>query len=226
MDISVAVTERTDEAELMGSVVKLLASSVEVPLVIDSTETEVMEVALKTAPGRCLINSTHLEGGRSKADQVFELSRQHNAAVLVLTIDEEGMAKTAQRKLDVARRIYDIAVQEHGLKAEDLVFDTLTFTLATGDPDFSNSAIETIEGLATGNDLHPIQEAFVEKGAIQCGFCTPGMVLSAKAFLAKNGDPTEEQVREGISGNLCRCTGYEKIVEAVLAAASKMKEKD
>ena len=155
LDISVAVTERTDEAELMGRVVKLLASSVEVPLVIDSTETEVMEVALKTAPGRCLINSTHLEGGRSKADRVFELSRQHNAAVLVLTIDEEGMAKTAQRKLGIARRIYDIAVQEYGLKAEDLVFDTLTFTLATGDPDFSNSAIETIEGIRLIKDKIP-----------------------------------------------------------------------
>jgi len=155
LDISVAVTERTDETELMGRVVKLLASSVEVPLVIDSTETEVMETALKTAPGRCLINSTHLEGGRSKADQVFELSRQHNAAVLILTIDEQGMAKTAQRKLDVARRIYDIAIREHGLQAEDLVFDTLTFTLATGDPDFSSSAIETIEGIRLIKDKLP-----------------------------------------------------------------------
>ncbi len=88
------------------------------------------------------------------------------------------------------------------------------------------SRIETIEGLAEGNRLHPIQEAFVEKGAIQCGFCTPGMILTAKALLEENGDPTEEEVRKAISGNLCRCTGYEKIVEAVLQAAATMKEKD
>ena len=88
------------------------------------------------------------------------------------------------------------------------------------------SRIETIEGLAEGNRLHPLQEAFVGKGAIQCGFCTPGMILTAKALLEENGDPTEEEVRKAISGNLCRCTGYEKIVEAVLEAAATMKEKD
>lgn len=147
LDISVAVTERPDEAELMRKVVKQLAMGVEVPLVIDTTEPDVMEVALKTAPGRCLLNSTHLEAGRARADQVFSLAKEHNAAVLCLTIDEGGMAKTAQRKLQVARRLYEIAVNDHGLHAEALVFDTLTFTLATGDPEFANSAIDTIEAI-------------------------------------------------------------------------------
>ncbi|HEX7975989.1 MAG TPA: vitamin B12 dependent-methionine synthase activation domain-containing protein [Anaerolineales bacterium] len=110
-------------------------------------EPEVMELALKTAPGRCLLNSTHLESGRLKADRVFALAKEHNAAVLCLTIDERGMAKTAQSKLEVARRIYEIAVNEHGLRPEALVFDTLTFTLATGDPEFANSAIETLDGI-------------------------------------------------------------------------------
>ncbi len=147
LDISVAVTERSDEVELMRKVVKKLASGVEAPLVIDTTELEAMEVALKTAPGRCMLNSTHLEAGRTKADRVFSLARQHNAAVLVLTIDEQGMAKTAQTKLDVARRIFDIAVNEHGLQPSALVFDALTFTLATGDPEFADSAHETLEGI-------------------------------------------------------------------------------
>ena len=147
LDISVAVTERPDEGELMRKVVKKLAMGVEVPLVIDTTEPDVMETALKTAPGRCLLNSTHLESGRQKADRVFGLAKEHNAAVLVLTIDENGMAKTAQRKLEVAQRLYEIAVQDHGLKPESLVYDTLTFTLATGDPEFANSAIETIDGI-------------------------------------------------------------------------------
>src|SRR5512140_1144054 len=147
LDISVAVTERPDELELMRKVVKKLEMGVEVPLVIDTTEPDVMEIALKTAPGRCLINSTHLEAGREKADKIFGLAKTHNAAVIVLTIDEDGMAKPAERKLEVARRIYDIAVNDHGLRPDDLVYDTLTFTLATGDEEFSNSAIETIEGI-------------------------------------------------------------------------------
>ena len=147
LDISCAVTERPDEVELMRKVVKKLEMGVDVPLVIDTTELDVLEVALKTAPGRCLINSTHLEAGRAKADKVFKLAKEHNAAVIVLTIDEQGMAKTRERKLEVAKRIYDIAVNEHGLKPEDLVYDALTFTLATGDAEFVNSAIETIEGI-------------------------------------------------------------------------------
>ncbi|MCX7837842.1 MAG: methionine synthase [Anaerolineae bacterium] len=147
LDVSTAVTERPDEAELMRRVVKKLATSVDVPLVIDTTEPDVLEIALKTAPGRCLINSTHLEGGRAKADKVFALAKQHNAAVICLTIDEQGMAKTRERKLQIAERLHTIAVHEHGLRPSDLVFDTLTFTLATGDPEFVNSAIETLEGI-------------------------------------------------------------------------------
>lgn len=86
--------------------------------------------------------------------------------------------------------------------------------------------IVTIEGLAEGGRLHPIQEAFVEHGAVQCGFCIPGMILSAKALLDENPDPTEEEVKEAISGNLCRCTGYSSAVKAILAAAKAKEEGD
>ncbi|MEW5724544.1 MAG: (2Fe-2S)-binding protein [Thermodesulfobacteriota bacterium] len=81
--------------------------------------------------------------------------------------------------------------------------------------------VTTIEGLADGDKLHPLQQAFVEKGAIQCGFCTPGMILSAKALLDKKKRPSETEIRTALSGNLCRCTGYQKIVEAVEEAARK-----
>jgi aerobic-type carbon monoxide dehydrogenase small subunit (CoxS/CutS family) len=84
-------------------------------------------------------------------------------------------------------------------------------------------AIMTIEGVADGERLHPVQEAFLDAGAVQCGYCTPGMVLSAVALLSRNADPTEAEIREAISGNLCRCTGYVKQVEAIQRAAARMR---
>ena len=82
--------------------------------------------------------------------------------------------------------------------------------------------ITTIEGLAKGDELHPIQQAFVDHGGFQCGFCTPGMIMSAKALLDANPQPTDEEIRQGISGNFCRCTGYTKIIESIKAAAKDM----
>ncbi len=83
--------------------------------------------------------------------------------------------------------------------------------------------IMTIEGLAKDGELHPIQQGFWEKHGLQCGFCTPGMMMSARAFLKDNPSPTDDQIRQGISGNLCRCTGYNKIVEAIQFAATKLR---
>jgi carbon-monoxide dehydrogenase small subunit len=91
--------------------------------------------------------------------------------------------------------------------------------------DAQNKNITTIEGLAEGEKLHPLQEAFVKHGGIQCGFCTPGMIMSAKALLDEKPDPTPLQVRTAISGNLCRCTGYQQIVDSVMAAAKTMGSK-
>ncbi len=84
--------------------------------------------------------------------------------------------------------------------------------------------VTTIEGVADGNTLHPVQDAFIEAGAVQCGYCTPGMILVALALLRQNPDPTEAEVRRSISGNLCRCTGYQKIVEGVLLAARWLRD--
>ncbi len=83
-------------------------------------------------------------------------------------------------------------------------------------------SITTIEGLSKNGELHPLQESFIEEGALQCGFCTPGMILSAKALLDKNPDPTDEEIKIAIAGNLCRCTGYKKIITAIKSAAQKM----
>lgn len=147
LDICVALTERPDELDIMHKVVKKIAPVIKVPLVIDSTEVDVIEAALKTAPGRCLINSTNLEAGPEKAARVFSLAKKYNAAVIVLTIDEKGMAKTVDRKLEIAERLIKMATEEFGLRTSDLVIDALTFTLATGEEEFNRSAIETIEGI-------------------------------------------------------------------------------
>lgn len=86
----------------------------------------------------------------------------------------------------------------------------------------NGKSVETIEGVAQNGKLHPLQEGFWERHGLQCGYCTPGMIMSAKYLLSQNPDPTEEEIRWGISGNLCRCTGYNKIVEAIQYAASQL----
>jgi 5-methyltetrahydrofolate--homocysteine methyltransferase len=147
LDVCMALTERTDEAAQMRRLVKKLSLSVEAPLVIDSTEANVIEEALKACPGSPLINSINMENGRERIDTVMPLVVRYGAAVIALTIDPVGMAKTAERKLEIARAIHAIVTGEYGLPPERLVFDALTFTLATGEAEFLDSAIETIEGI-------------------------------------------------------------------------------
>jgi len=89
--------------------------------------------------------------------------------------------------------------------------------------EISGKRIDTIEGMAQGDELHPLQKKFIEHVALQCGICTPGLLIAAKHFLEENPDPTEEEVRYGIAGNLCRCTGYQNIIKAVIDAAAEMR---
>lgn len=147
LDLCVALTERTDEDEQMREVVKRVSLSQPAPVQIDSTEPEVIQLALEQTPGRAIVNSINLEAGRDKADVVVPLAIQHGAAIIALTIDEVGMAKTAERKVEIAKRIYEICVDEHGLDPELLIYDVLTFTLTTGDEEWRPSAVETINGI-------------------------------------------------------------------------------
>jgi 5-methyltetrahydrofolate--homocysteine methyltransferase len=147
LDVCVALTERSDEAHQMVEVVKRLRSSVEAPLVIDSTERDVLERALDAYPGRPILNSFNLEAGREKADFVLGLADRHGAFVVAMTIDEVGMAHTADRKVEVARRIHALACDEHGLPPERLIFDVLTFPVTTGQEDLRDDAHQTIEGI-------------------------------------------------------------------------------
>lgn len=91
-------------------------------------------------------------------------------------------------------------------------------------PQVEGRKVETIEGLAGGDQLHPLQQAFIDESAVQCGYCIPGMIISAKALLDKNDSPTREEIKRAISGNLCRCTGYVKIIKAVEVAAKRIRE--
>jgi 5-methyltetrahydrofolate--homocysteine methyltransferase len=147
LDVQVALTERTDETEQMCTLVKKLSLSVDAPLVLDSTDADVVTEALKRAPGRTIINSINLENGRERTDTVLTQAREHGAVVVALTIDEEGMAREVEHKVRVAKRIYDIAVNEYGLAPHDLIFDALTLPLTTGDIAEANGAKNTLEGI-------------------------------------------------------------------------------
>jgi 5-methyltetrahydrofolate--homocysteine methyltransferase len=147
LDVCVALTERQDEDEQMRRVVKRISLTQPAPIQVDSTEPDVIETALEQIPGRAIVNSINLEAGRDKLDRVVPLAKAHGAALIALTIDEVGMAKTADRKIEIAKRITSLCCDEHGLDPELLIFDCLTFTLTTGDEEWKPSAIETIEGI-------------------------------------------------------------------------------
>src|SRR3712207_2193256 len=147
LDLCVALTERTDEDEQMRLVAKKVSLTQPAPIQVDSTEPEVIETALEQIPGRAIVNSVNLEAGEDKLNKVVPIAMAHGAALIALTIDEVGMAKTRERKFEVAKRITDLVCNRHGMDPELLIFDALAFTLTTGDEEWKPSAIETIEGI-------------------------------------------------------------------------------
>jgi len=136
-------------------VMKFFNTQVTLPLVIDSTEYPVIEEALKLYAGRAIVNSINMEDGEERMAHVLPLCKRYGAAVIALTIDEKGMAKSRQSKFEIAERIIDLSVNKYGMREEDLIFDTLTFTLGSGDDEFRKSAIETIEAIRIIKSAHP-----------------------------------------------------------------------
>src|SRR3954465_11148246 len=183
LDLCVALTERQDEDEQMRKVVKRIALTQPAPLQIDTTEPDVMRAALEQNPGRAVINSINLEAGRDKADSVVPLAKQHGAALIALTIDEVGMAKTAERKLEIAKRIHDICVDDHGFDPELLIFDLLTFTLTTGDDEWKPSAIETIEGIKLVKKELPAVKTSLGVSNVSFGVSQPARAVLNSVFL-------------------------------------------
>ncbi|HEX6483654.1 MAG TPA: methionine synthase [Ktedonobacteraceae bacterium] len=147
LDVCVALTERVDEAEQMAKTVKKLSMGIEAPLVIDSTEPDVLKAALETYPGRAIINSINMENGRQRIESVVPMAIEHGSAVVALTIDEISMGKTTARKVEIAHKIYDICVNEYGLAPNSLIFDTLTFPITTGQEELQTAAIETLDAI-------------------------------------------------------------------------------
>ncbi|MCD6259341.1 MAG: methionine synthase [Helicobacteraceae bacterium] len=154
LDVSVGFAGR-DETKDMQEVMSLYAQKISLPLMPDSTQTKGLETALKLIGGKAIINSVNLEDGIEKFDEVCALAKKFGAALVCLTIDEEGMAKTVDKKLEVAERIIDLATSRHGIKKEDLVFDVLTFTLGSGDEEYFEAGINTIEAIRELRKRHP-----------------------------------------------------------------------
>ncbi len=146
LDVCVATTERTDEDAQMRRVVKMLQQGVDAPLVLDTTEPEVMRIALETNPGRAILNSVHLESGPAKLERVATLAQQHGAAMVAMCIDEQGQAETAERKVEVATRIYDIVVRDFGMAPSTLIYDTLVFPITTGQEQYRNAGARGARG--------------------------------------------------------------------------------
>jgi len=143
--------------------------------------------------------------------------------------DVEFLCQAEETLLDVLRDRLGLTGAKEGCGTGDcgacsvIVDGRLVCACLVLGAEAEGQSIETIEGMATGDKLHPLQEKFLEHAALQCGICTPGFLMAAKDLLARNADPSEEEIRFGLAGNLCRCTGYDKIVRAVQDAAKVMK---
>ena len=184
LDLCVALTERSDEDEQMRLVAKKVSLTQPSPIQIDSTEPEVIETALEQIPGRAIVNSVNLEAGRDKLDRVVPIAMAHGAALIALTIDEVGMAKTRERKLEIARRIKELVCDEHGMDPELLIFDALTFTLTTGDDEWKPSAVETIEGIRLIKSELPGVKTSLGVSNVSFGIGLPARSVLNSVFLS------------------------------------------
>ena len=161
-------------------------------------------------------------------------NRPHGAQTIPVSLEVNG--KTYELDIEPHELLLDVVRERLGLtgvkRSCDMEVCGACTLLVDGRPVSSctlpafearGKRVETIEGLAAGGKLHPLQECFIEHGGFQCGFCTPGMILAAKALLAENSNPTDEEIKHFMHGNICRCTGYKKIIESIMAAAKKMR---
>ena len=155
--------------------------------------------------------------------------KKHHVSTTINGDEVDFLCETSETLLDVLRDNLHLTGAKEGCGTGDCGACSVTLDgvlvcscLVLG-VEAEGKEIETIEGMADGDELHPLQRKFVEHIALQCGICTPGLLISARSLLEKNPNPTEEEVRFGLAGNLCRCTGYQNIIEAVMDAAQEMR---
>ncbi|MBA2513582.1 MAG: homocysteine S-methyltransferase family protein, partial [Solirubrobacterales bacterium] len=183
LDLCVALTERSDEDEQMRLVAKKVSLSQPAPIQIDSTEPDVIATALDQIPGRAIVNSVNLEAGRDKLARVVPIALEHGAALIALTIDEVGMAKTVERKVEIAKRIHEMVCTEHGMDPELLIFDLLTFTLTTGDEEWRPSAVATVEGIRALKAELPAVKTSLGVSNVSFGIGLPARSVLNSVFL-------------------------------------------
>ncbi|MCK6443561.1 methionine synthase [Elstera cyanobacteriorum] len=217
LDLCTAFVGR-NEVEDMTQAVSRMRGSVNAPLVIDSTELPVLEAALKLYGGKAILNSINFEDGEGPAEKRMELAKRFGAAVVALTIDEEGMAKDVERKLEIARRLYDFAVNRYGLPASDLMFDPLTFTICTGNEDDRKLGLWTLDAIERIATEMPECQIVLGLSNISFGLNPAARHVLNSVFL-------DHAVRRGMTGaivHLSKITPLHKIPEEEVRVAEDL----
>jgi 5-methyltetrahydrofolate--homocysteine methyltransferase len=207
-----------DEKGYMSGILEKIATRVPAPILVDSTEADVIEEALKRVPGKAIINSINLEDGEKRTSKVLPMAKRYGAAVIALTIDEDGMALTAEKKLAIAKRIYDLAVNKYGIRPVDLVFDALTLPISTGQEDYRTAGIETLKAVKAIKTELPLAKTLLGVSNISFGLNTYARRVLNSVFL-------HEAVNNGLDMaivNYSKIYPLYKIPEAEVDLARKL----
>ena len=207
-----------DEKGYISAILEKIATRVPAPILVDSTEADVVEEALKRIPGKAIINSINLEDGEKRTSKVLPMAKRYGAAVIALTIDEDGMALTAEKKLAIAKRIYDLAVNKYGIRPVDLIFDALTLPISTGQEDYRSAGIETLKAVKAIKTELPLAKTVLGVSNISFG-------LNAYARRVLNSVFLHEAVDNGLDMaivNYSKIYPLYKIPEAEADLARKL----
>ncbi|HWR35130.1 MAG TPA: methionine synthase [Clostridia bacterium] len=217
LDLCTAIVGE-DEKGYMSAVLEKIATRVPAPIMVDSTEADVIEEALKRIPGKAIINSINLEDGEKRTSRVLPMAKRYGAAVIALTIDEEGMALTADKKVAIAKRIFDLAVNKYGLRPQEMIFDALTLPISTGQEEYRSAGVQTLEAVRRIKQELPDVKTILGVSNISFG-------LNTYARRVLNSVFTHEAVNNGLDiaiVNYSKIYPLYKIPEAEVELARKL----
>lgn len=221
LDLCCAIVGENEKGYI-SSILDKIATRVPAPILVDSTEADVIEEALKRIPGKAIINSINLEDGEKRTSKVLPMAKRYGAAVIALTIDEDGMALTAEKKVAIAKRIYDLAVNKYGIRPQDLIFDTLTLPISTGQEDYRTAGMETLQAVKGVKESLPEVKTILGVSNISFG-------LSAYSRRVLNSVFMHEAVNHGLDMaivNYSKIYPLYKIPEAEVELARKLIYRD